>query len=48
MAYKDEVNIKISSKFTFEELFEAFNDIMDEFKKIRLKKRVKKIKPFFS
>ena len=39
MAHNDEVNIETSFKFTFDELFEAFNELMNEYKKIRLKNK---------
>ena len=47
MAQNDEVNINNSSEFTFDELQEAFNEIMDEFNKLRLKnKELKKANLF--
>ena len=39
MAQNDVVNIENSSDFTFEELFEAFNELMDEYKKVGLKNK---------
>ena len=39
MAQNDEVNIENSFDFIFEELFEAFNELMNEYKKIRLKNK---------
>ena len=39
MANDNEVYLENSSNFTFDELFEAFNDLIDEYKKIRLKNK---------
>ena len=39
MANDDEINSKNSSYFTFDELFEAFNNLIHEFKKLRLKNK---------
>ena len=36
---EDKVNFENSSHLTFDELFEAFNDLMHEFKKLRLKNK---------
>ena len=44
MAQKDEIYREHSSKFIFNELYEVFNELMDEYKKIRLQnKELKKI-----
>ena len=44
MAIDDEVYHKNSFEYIFDESFETFNDLMDEYKKIRLKKlRTQKI-----
>ena len=49
MANDDEINLKNSSNFTFDELFQAFNNLMDEFKKLRLKnKELKKSNLFLA
>ena len=37
MVNDDEVNINNSFNFTFDELLEVFNDLIDEFKILRLK-----------
>ena len=39
MAYNDGVNNEIPFKFSFDELYETFNDLMDEYKKIGLKNK---------
>ena len=39
MTIEDEVNSENSSHFTFDELFKAFNNLMHEFKKLRLKNK---------
>ena len=39
MANANEVNPENSSVFTFDELYEAFNELMDDFRKLRLKNK---------
>ena len=47
MAMEDEVNHENSLNFIFDELIETFNDLMDEFKKLRLKIKSLKGQIFF-
>ena len=44
MAIEDELNSENSFQFIFDELLEVFNDLMDEFKKLKLKnKEIKRL-----
>ena len=44
MAHENEVISEIPSEFTFEELHEAFNDLIDELKKLGMKNKELKLK----
>ena len=44
MAHENEVNSKTPSDFTFEELHEAFYDLIDELKKLGIKNKDLKLK----
>ena len=39
MTHNEEVSSIQANDFTFDELFDAFNDLMDEFRKLRLKNK---------
>ena len=44
MAHENEVSAEISNEFTFEELQEAFYDLVDDLKKLRTKNKELKFK----
>ena len=47
MANDNKVILENSFEFTFDELYVAFNDLMDEFKNIRLKNKELKMSNLF-